>query len=110
MPCSEDVQKQIGVAEFVMQDNPNMDYSILWMEQCERCKQFEPDHKFKSCGYSVSTKEDGTVLQEFECTRCNFKWEKTYGPFGPKRTYESSLHNRPTFWGETGQSELFESY
>ena len=101
MPCSDDVQKQIGVAEFVMQDNPNMDYSILFFEECKRCKQFEPDHIFKHCSFCVTHKEDGTAVQEFECSRCSFKWEKIYA---------SCSDNRSTFRGKTRQSELFESY
>ena len=75
-----------------------MDYDVLGFEECTRCRQFEPDHFFKNCGFTVSRLDDGTVLQEFECSRCNFKWETKY---------ENRSDNRSAFWGETGQSELF---
>ena len=78
-----------------------MDYHVMANEECQRCKQFEPDHKFKHCSFTVTSLENGNALQEFECTKCNFKWE---------RIYESSSNNRPTFRGKAGQSELFESY
>ncbi len=64
-------------------------------EECQRCKQFETDHKFKHCSFSVSRLENGNTLQEFECARCQFKWE---------RIYESSTNYRSTFRRETGQS------
>ena len=67
-------------------------------EECPRCKQFEEKHYFKNCGFTVSRFDDGTILQEFECSRCEFKWE---------RKYESCSNNGSAFWGETGQSELF---
>ena len=70
-------------------------------EECPRCNQFEEDHKFKHCGFTMTKLDDGTTLQEFECSRCQFKWE---------RKYESSSNNGSTFWGETGQSELFKSH
>ena len=47
-------------------------------EECPRCKQFESDHKFRNCSFTVSKLDDGTVLQEFECSRCEFKWERKY--------------------------------
>ena len=55
-----------------------MDYHVMTFEECPRCKQFESDHKFRNCGFTVSKLDDGTVLQEFECSRCEFKWERKY--------------------------------
>ena len=55
-----------------------MDYHVMLFEECPRCKQFESDYKFKQCSFSVSTLKDGTVLQEFQCTKCEFKWERKY--------------------------------
>ena len=78
-----------------------MDYHVMANEECQRCKQFEPEHSFKHCSFTVSRLENGNALQEFECSKCKFKWE---------RIYESSSNNRPTFRGKAGQSELFESY
>ena len=51
---------------------------IIVFEECSRCRQFQPDHDFKHCSFSIEHQEDGTLLQEFECTRCGFKWEKIY--------------------------------
>ena len=70
----------------------------MMFEECQKCKQFEEDHVFKHCSFTVTNLEDGTVLQEFQCSRCQFKWE---------RKYESSSYNRSTFRGKAGQSELF---
>ena len=70
-------------------------------EECPRCKQFESDHKFRNCGFTVSKLDDGTVLQEFECSRCKFKWEKHY---------ENRSDNGSTFRGEARQPKLFESH
>lgn len=70
-------------------------------EECQKCKQFEEDHIFKNCGFTITKLEDGTVLQEFECSRCEFKWE---------RKYESCTDNGSAFRGETRQSKLFESH
>ena len=72
-----------------------MNYHVMANEECQRCKQFETDHKFKHCSFSVSRLENGNTLQEFECARCQFKWE---------RIYESSTNYRSTFRRETGQS------
>ena len=72
-----------------------MDYHVMANEECQRCKQFETDHKFKHCSFSVSRLENGNTLQEFECARCQFKWEGIY---------ESSTNYRSTFRRETGQS------
>ena len=63
------------------------------LEECPRCEQFESDHKFKNCGFTMTKLDDGTVLQEFECSRCEFKWE---------RKYESSSNNGSTFRGKAG--------
>ena len=75
-----------------------MDYDVMVFEECPRCKQYESDHKFLNCGFTMTKLDDGTVKQEFECSRCKFKWENLY---------ENRVDNRSTFWGETGQSELF---
>lgn len=50
----------------------------MGVEECPRCKQFESDYKFRHCSYTVENDEDGKVIQIFECSRCNFKWEKKY--------------------------------
>ena len=78
-----------------------MEYNVMIFEECQRCKQFEPDHSFKHCSFTMTRLGDGKALQEFECSKCKFKWE---------RIYESSSNNRPTFRGKAGQSELFESH
>ena len=70
-------------------------------EECPRCSQFEENHIFKNCGFTVSRLDDGTILQEFECSRCEFKWEGRY---------ESCSNNRPTLRREARQSELFEPH
>ena len=70
-------------------------------EECSRCKQFEPDHSFRNCGFSISHNENGLTVQSFQCSRCKFKWEKHY---------ENRSDNRSTFRGEAGQSKLFESH
>ena len=75
-----------------------MEYDIMIFQECPRCDQFEHDHVFMNCGFSMTKLQDGTVLQEFECSRCGFKWE---------RKYENRSNNGSTFWGKTGQSELF---
>ena len=71
----------------------------MGIEECPRCMQFESNHKFKNCSFSVSKLECGSVVQKFDCTRCNFKWENKYN--------EGSIDNGSALWGETGQSELF---
>lgn len=61
-------------------------------EECQKCKQFEDDHVFKNVSFTMTNLGNGKALQEFECSRCKFKWE---------RKYESSTNNRSTFRGET---------
>ena len=70
-------------------------------EECSRCRQFEPDHVFKNCGFILTKTDDGTLRQTFECSRCSFKWEKHY---------ENRSDNGSAFRGEAGQSKLFESH
>ena len=55
-----------------------MDYHVMAFEECSRCKQFEPDHNFKHCSFTMTKLKNGSVLQEFECSRCEFKWERKY--------------------------------
>ncbi len=55
-----------------------MEYHVMGFEECPRCKQFEPDHKFKNCSFTMTRLKDGSALQEFNCSRCQFKWDKTY--------------------------------
>ena len=55
-----------------------MEYHVMAFEECPRCKQFEPDHKFKNCSFTMTRLKDGSALQEFNCSRCQFKWDKTY--------------------------------
>ena len=78
-----------------------MEYNVMIIEECSRCKQFESDHKFKNCSFTITGLDDGKVIQEFECSRCNFKWE---------RIYESSTNYGSALRREAGQSELFESH
>jgi len=47
-------------------------------EECQRCKQFETDHKFKHCSFTLTNLGDGKAIQEFECSRCKFKWSRKY--------------------------------
>ena len=78
-----------------------LDYHVMGVEECPRCKQFEDDHMFRNCGFTVVRKSKDIVLQEFKCSRCEFKWE---------RLHEVSLDYRPAFRRETRQLELFEVY
>jgi len=59
-------------------------YYVMSFEECQRCKQFEPDHDHRNCGFDIERKGD-IVIQTFECTRCYFKWTKEYN-------YESSSY------------------
>jgi hypothetical protein len=49
-----------------------MDYDVMVFEECPRCKQFESDHKFLNCGFTMTRLNSGTVKQEFECSRFKF--------------------------------------
>ena len=64
--------------DFIMQKNPNMDYNIMTMKECPRCKKHEPNHAFTNCSFDVERGPDGTAVQIFECTRCQHKWEIEY--------------------------------
>ena len=66
-----------GITEFVMQKDPNMNYDIVIFEECQRCKQFERNYKFKNCSYILEY-IDKEVIQTFECTKCNFNWTRKY--------------------------------
>ena len=64
--------------KFVMQENPDLDYNIMIMKECPRCKEHEPDHAFTNCSFDVERGPDGKAVQVFECTRCKHKWEIKY--------------------------------
>jgi len=64
--------------DFVMQKNPDLDYNIMAMKECPRCKEHEPDHAFTNCSFDVERGPDGKAVQVFECTRCKHKWEIKY--------------------------------
>ena len=66
-----------GITEFVMQKDPNMNYDIGIFEECQRCKQFERNYKFKNCSFSLEY-IDKEIIQTFECTKCNFNWTRKY--------------------------------
>ena len=55
-----------------------MEYHVIIFEECPRCKQFESDHKFKNCSFTMSSLVDGRAIQEFECSRCSFTWSRIY--------------------------------
>ncbi len=54
------------------------DYHVMFFEECPKCKEYEEDHKFTNCGFTVDRKSDGKIVQSFECTRCKHKWERMY--------------------------------
>jgi len=54
------------------------DYNVMAFKECPRCKEYEPDHAFTNCGFSVEHDADGKAIQVFECTRCHHKWEIKY--------------------------------
>ena len=60
-------------------------YTVLFFEECARCRQFEPNYKHRNCGFEIIKEEDKTV-QLFECSKCRFKWTKEF-------IYESSSNN-----------------
>ena len=64
--------------EFVMQKDPDMNYNIMALKECPRCKEHEPDYAFTNCGFSVDRDSNGKTIQVFECTRCHHKWEIKY--------------------------------
>ena len=71
-----------------------MDYSIMFFDECARCRQFEPDHAHKNCSFDIE-RIDGIAIQTFECTRCQFKWKK-------ELDYADSFDNRPALRRKTG--------
>ena len=62
-------------------ENQHMNYDIVIFEECQKCKQFEPNYvkytNFKNCSFSIEH-IDKEVIQIFECTRCNFTWTRKY--------------------------------
>ena len=60
-------------------------YTVLFFEECARCRQFDKKYKHKSCGFDI-VKEEGKTLQIYECSKCGFKWTKEF-------IYESSTNN-----------------
>ena len=52
-------------------------YTVLFFEECERCKQFDNKYKHKSCGFDI-VKEEGKTIQTYECSKCSFKWTKEF--------------------------------
>ena len=64
--------------KFVMQKDPDMNYNIMALKECPRCKEYEPEYAFTNCGFVVRKNSDGTTQQMFECTRCQHKWEIEY--------------------------------
>ena len=83
-----------------------MNYHVLVIEECPRCREYEPDHKFKNCGCVVEELENRIMRQTFKCTRCNNTWVNVWKKY-KKENDENSTDNRSAFWGKTGQSELF---
>jgi hypothetical protein len=71
-----------------------MDYSIMFFDECARCRQFDPDHEHKNCSFSVE-RIDNIAIQTFECTRCHFKWTKEID-------HADSFDNRSTFRRKAG--------
>jgi len=61
------------------------DYTVLFFEECARCKQFDVKHKHRNCGFEI-IREEGKTLQIFECNKCSFQWTKEF-------KYESSTNN-----------------
>ena len=61
------------------------DYSVLFFEECARCRQFDINYKHRNCGFDI-VKEKNKILQIYECSKCNFKWTKEF-------KYESSTNN-----------------
>ena len=63
--------------KFVMGKDPDMNYNVMAMKECPRCKKHEPDFKFTNCSFDV-VQRDGKSIQIFECTRCQHRWEIEY--------------------------------
>ncbi len=71
-----------------------MKYSILFFDECARCRQFEPDYEHKNCSFDVDYK-DSITIQTFECTRCHFIWKKEID-------HANSFDNRPALRRKAG--------
>ena len=41
------------VTEFVMQKDPDMNYDVVVFEECQKCKEHEPDFKFKNLKFVI---------------------------------------------------------
>ena len=54
------------------------DYNIMAFKECPKCKEHEPNYAFTNCSFDVERGPDGKVVQVFECTRCQHKWEIKY--------------------------------
>ena len=65
------------VTEFVMQKDPDMNYDVVIFEECQKCKEYEPNFKFKSCSFDLEH-IDKEVIQTFECFKCNSTWTRKY--------------------------------
>ena len=65
------------VTEFVMQKDPDMNYDVVIFEECQKCKEHEPDFKFKNCSFDLEY-IDKEAIQTFECFKCNFTWTRKY--------------------------------
>ena len=61
------------------------DYSVLFFEECARCRQFDTNYKHRGCAFDI-IKEEGKTIQVYECSKCSFKWTKEF-------IYESSSNN-----------------
>jgi hypothetical protein len=83
-----------------------MNYHVLAIVECPRCKEHESDHSFKNCGYRLEELENNIMKQTFHCTRCGNEWNNVWLKY-KKENDEDSTDYGSTFWGETGQSELF---
>ena len=47
-----------------------MTYHVVTIEECRRCREHEPDHFFKNCGFELEEIENNIMKQTFYCTRC----------------------------------------
>ena len=66
------------VTEFVMQKDPDMNYDVVIFEECQKCKEFARNYKFKGgCSFDLEY-IDKEAIQTFECISCNFTWTRKY--------------------------------
>ena len=71
-----------------------MNYSIMFFDECARCKQSKPDHEHRNVSFDVE-RIDSITIQTFECTRCHFTWKKEIN-------YADSFDNRSTLRRKAG--------